>query len=329
MKISDFSLAKIIIKKSCSVTGSNFMDLDIEFDYYKESNLGYYENKMWIGDPESVLDLNLNLVYYYFCNFKEINNKELFVTDKPEDVHSKINNYIKKNIAIKLEEDNFINRFSQNHLASTLAQDLICPFLNKQYVNYKVYNLSSPYLDISGVILKEEKIVRIDDDSLYLNNFYNFSPIKNAHLIHSYVKILGECPVKFAKDFRESALWSSFVGFSSLYYKNEDELEAFLNFFLSFSEYDLSAVNLKTAQLKSNNFGNFWILGLIENMLAPVRGEDHYPTEVLEKRRNETIKKIREKSKGPITIEHALRIIFDKEEKPEIIEKKISDGKYF
>ena len=274
--VSDFVLAKTILKNLCHHRGVPFVDVSITFE------LDSSESALTIGDTNNILHTIYKIVYEYIKSSESIIGEALFDTLEEEDnflitIATRLRSFLYRegSFYTKLGEPTKQTLYSKP-LIWGLMRNIVCPINDRALKNVDIYLIDRNDIDIARYCEEPE-------DYILLNDIENHV-IQNVFLFIEAIKAHGLSPLETIKEIYESDIYVKYYGLLELTLSDE-ELNDFEMLLINILGMELLCVipkridnhirNHKIAQNIYPNYGTpFWVWGLTEQMLEPTRGSD-------------------------------------------------------
>lgn len=292
-KVTDYKFCAAILRQACKSVRCVFVDVPVCWD--DDGFAGVRNGRIYIGHPKTIAQSLANITFVYLKHFKEITGINVFNSKEQENAVSLlIANFIRK-LTTRLDDisdigsEPVVQRLYQYRFVWLLMQDLICPIYSIPIINHRVIYYNTPKFDISGCF--EDNQEEGETLSSFLNSGISYDPCLFAALFLASLECHGLNPAKVVQDILESDVKGHFVGFAKLAFKDDMEVDDFVDFVLTFTnlENKIEIMIDKTANILSGDMillykesqhqrnasdSSWWYFGLLEKMLESVRGAD-------------------------------------------------------
>ena len=282
-KVSDFQLAEAIIKKICMKEGVLFVDAPIDFD-------GSNESALQIGDTKNVAHTIYKIVSEYISNGLSIVGKDILPDIRQREdlllvISSNLRYFFYKDGDEDLIDSPFAIRLYQHPLVWIMLKDIVSPVFDVDMSNIQIIYGNNSKIDIARFCSKDEND-KVSEDFIFVNNLNN-DILQNIFIFIESLKSLGLSPIEVVKNIYESDLYDKFHGLLeiSLLDESVNDFECGLLVILGIDFKELLGDKMAMSdsnfvKMAQNLFpgvnNQFWSLGILEQMLEPIRGQNDW-----------------------------------------------------
>ena len=316
-KVSDFKLSEAILKSVCQMANVKFIDVSIELGEENPS----CDNCLSIGQTKNIGHTIYRIVSEYIVNDNKILGQSLFPNEeKKESFLLGVANMARGIMYAGLSFDAHIDELTlqglyQRTLVWIIMKDIICPVYHIPLKNIKIITGDNPYADIARYY-KEGELQGEENPGypfIFVNNIED-DVLLNAFLFIEVLKANNLSPLEIIKDILESDISEKFVGALKIAFNNDEvkigKFITLLTKILGIEVYDYprtANILLNMTKFAQNKYVEnplqWWYLGILESMLASIRGADWTTHQNLEQYVSEfwdEVEKIKQKrqSKG-------------------------------
>jgi len=297
--VSDFKIAAAICREMCKAQGKPFADVAIVFD---EPAGKLSNNNLSIGKTVNIAHTTYQIVQSYFLNDKQILGESIFSEQSKRDdflifaasIIRKVFLYNPQASDEIADNESFCQRLYQRTFVWTLLKNVILPLYSKPIKNIKLICGNNPTTDAAKLfdglvanLFEDEEYKKV----IYVNEGVQNEVTKDAFILCEAIKFHGLSPTEVFTDIFSGNLYEKVLGTAKLAYKNNERVEEFVEILFAicaldarlFPHAEKGAGKIVAAQ---SNWPmtvpmQWWWMGLIEKMLAPVRGPDWTTHEML------------------------------------------------
>ena len=162
-------------------------------------------------------------------------------------------------------------------------KDLICPLFNIEVCNVRLVTGEASAIDVSKYF-EDVQETPSDEPFIFVNESARSPVLKNAFVLLAAAEAHGLRTRDVFEKLLMSPLASQFVGLCKLAFVDDNDADEFIALIMKcldmasddFPHVRLSSSNKvkKESQMGSTSSPQWWLLGLPEKMLEPVRGSD-------------------------------------------------------
>jgi hypothetical protein len=289
-KISNFSIVTKALQILCKKFDCDFIDFRVNFDKSNAARLE--EDIIYVPEGGDLMDTMAYIYSVYINSLGSICGRNI---DNLESRNSLVNFFLSLLRDFKTEygsqkifdkDESIVMKLDQFHIVWMLLKNIFCPARGIPLQNIRVVAKCSNKHDVA-VSVKNEK------PFIYLNLDVEKNSVRSAFLLIESLRLLikdNNSPESVIREvFSNYFMRDRLLDFLALVFDQDEEIVNFLatlSILCQSTEIEqlyikvINNTSLKTAQ--TNPFvGNFWFLGLTEEMLDSVRGPDWSTTKSL------------------------------------------------
>ena len=319
-QVSDYKIAESILKSICKFHCVHFVDAEVQFD--KDNKVGLFEGKIVIGNPKKLSEAIYRIISEYIINFEDICDKNISSNDIYQfNILNAIFNYLRQIADCSGDSEEIVKqRLYQQEVVWLIMKDIICPAFEVELNNCQLILHGTPWVDVSCYSGDVDPVDEQDkEEFILLNTDINNNVIKQAALLCEAIKLHGLCPLDVFSSIEGTDILNKIKGVAKLAFPNDYDVTDFIIMTKIFAGLEADEEwkvlskddGIKTAQANGPG-ASWWFLGLIEQLLEPVRGSDWSTYKAMEpiyKEIQDKIDKARKKAgRAGLTYEALLRV---------------------